>query len=106
MITLILSEVHLSLFSGEEVFTNTLSSCIKNVKAQPLIYNNYNNMYNNIFQTNYASFFRCRYSWIFGVMGSNSWKIKPYSVRPNKKISVFWVTGLKILGRLATVFFN
>ena len=28
-------------------------------------------------------------------------------VRPNKKISVFWVTGLKILGRVGThIFFN
>ena len=26
-------------------------------------------------------------------------------VRPNKIISVFWVTGLKILGRVGTLFF-
>ena len=29
-----------------------------------------------------------------------------YPVRPNKKISVFWVTGLKILGRVDTHFFK
>ena len=31
----------------------------------------------------------------------------PYicSLRPNKKISVFWVTGLKILGRVGTHIF-
>ena len=30
-----------------------------------------------------------------------------YMLRPNKKIIVFWVTGLKLLGRVGThIFFN
>ena len=28
-----------------------------------------------------------------------------FSFRPNKKISVFWVTGLEILGGVGTLFF-
>ena len=32
-------------------------------------------------------------------------RVSLYRVRPNKKISVFWVTGLKILGRVSTNFF-
>ena len=33
--------------------------------------------------------------------------LRPCQIRPNKKISVFWVTGLKILGRgRRTIFFS
>ena len=34
------------------------------------------------------------------------WAEERPAIRPNTKLSVFWVTGLKVLGRVGTHFFS